>query len=314
MVDCCARRAARARRSRARARRSAARRRALAAAIVGEPWVRSPPRVISATPKTRKRALEGTSAVADLAAIVGDPACAAARTRRKTNWGTKELLRERAGRRRAFVFASTCSNYGKMSGADLANEDVALLPVWLYAETKVGAEREVLTRRGLTAPFSGFATVYGTSPRMRFDLTQPIYPRPRIQGELDNFGEQFWRPYFHVRDVASAIAPVLESPTGWSRAGLQRRRHRRTTTSSIWSRSFASGSRREGSTSFTGTGSLRLPRQLREVCRAHRVQDQAIGRKGDRRGYGACSQRTPRPPLRSRLPEITAARRVPGGS
>jgi len=167
--------------------------------------------------KTRERALQGTSAVVHLAAIVGDPACARQPDlAREVNLGaTKALLRdaERVGVER-FVFASTCSNYGKMSNGDLANEDVELRPISLYAETKVGAEREVLNRRGLAATCLRLATVYGTSPRMRFDLTVNEFTRDlAIQAKLVIFGEQFWRPYVHVRDVASAIARVLESPT-----------------------------------------------------------------------------------------------------
>ena len=167
--------------------------------------------------KTRERALQGTSAVVHLAAIVGDPACARQPDlAREVNLGaTKALLRdaERVGVER-FVFASTCSNYGKMSNGDLANEDVELKPISLYAETKVGAEREVLNRRGLAATCLRLATVYGTSPRMRFDLTVNEFTRDlAIQAKLVIFGEQFWRPYVHVRDVASAIARVLESPT-----------------------------------------------------------------------------------------------------
>jgi nucleoside-diphosphate-sugar epimerase len=167
--------------------------------------------------KARTRALQGTSAVVHLAAIVGDPACARQpELAREVNLGaTKALLRdaERVGVDR-FVFASTCSNYGKMGNGDLAHEDVELRPISLYAETKVGAEREVLNRRGLAATCLRLATVYGTSPRMRFDLTVNEFTRDlAIQAKLVIFGEQFWRPYVHVRDVASAIARVLESPT-----------------------------------------------------------------------------------------------------
>jgi nucleoside-diphosphate-sugar epimerase len=167
--------------------------------------------------KARTRALQGTSAVVHLAAIVGDPACARQpELAREVNLGaTKALLRdaERVGVDR-FVFASTCSNYGKMGNGDLAHEDVELRPISLYAETKVGAEREVLNRRGLAATCLRLATVYGTSPRMRFDLTVNEFTRDlAIQAKLVIFGEQFWRPYVHVRDVASAIARVLDSPT-----------------------------------------------------------------------------------------------------
>lgn len=168
--------------------------------------------------ETRKRALEGISAVVHLAAIVGDPACARQpELARAVNLGaTKALLEdaERVGVDR-FVFASTCSNYGRMGNGDLANEDVELKPISLYAETKVEGERQVMRRGGMATTCLRFATVYGTSPRMRFDLTVNEFTRDlAIQAKLVIFGEQFWRPYVHVRDAASAIVRVLESPTG----------------------------------------------------------------------------------------------------
>ena len=166
--------------------------------------------------KTRTRALEGVSAVVHLAAIVGDPACARQpEVAREVNLeATRSLLTdaEDAGVER-FLFASTCSNYGRMDNGDLADETVELKPVSLYAETKVEAEGEVLGRQQLAPTCLRFATVYGTSPRMRFDLTVNEFTRDlEVLDELVVFGEQFWRPYVHVRDAASAIALVLEAP------------------------------------------------------------------------------------------------------
>jgi nucleoside-diphosphate-sugar epimerase len=112
------------------------------------------------------------------------------------------------------VFASTCSNYGKMNGNGLADEEFELSPVSLYAETKVAAEAEVLRPdRTFVATCLRFATVYGTSPRMRFDLTVNEFTRDlAVKQELTVFGEQFWRPYIHVRDAAEAVATVLSAP------------------------------------------------------------------------------------------------------
>jgi nucleoside-diphosphate-sugar epimerase len=165
----------------------------------------------------RARALEGVEAIVHLAAIVGDPACARQpELAVEVNVdGTKELLNDaqQAGVKR-FVFASTCSNYGRIDGNTVADETVELRPISLYAETKVTGEMEVLNRsNGLTTTCLRFATVYGTSPRMRFDLTVNEFTRDlAVKGELVVFGEQFWRPYVHVRDAARAIVQVLERP------------------------------------------------------------------------------------------------------
>jgi nucleoside-diphosphate-sugar epimerase len=169
-------------------------------------------------PQIRRAALAGANSVVHLAAIVGDPACARQpELAQEVNLdATRALLAdcEELGVRRV-VFASTCSNYGKMPGDLLATEDFELRPVSLYARTKVAAELDVLAkgRNGLETSCLRFATVYGSSPRMRFDLTVNEFTRDLVLGEeLVVFGEQFWRPYVHVRDAARAVGAVLDAP------------------------------------------------------------------------------------------------------
>ena len=58
-----------------------------------------------------------------------------------------------------------------------------------------------------------FATVYGVAPRMRFDLTVNEFARDLwADRTLEVFGQQFWRPYVHVRDAGRAVAHVLGLP------------------------------------------------------------------------------------------------------
>jgi nucleoside-diphosphate-sugar epimerase len=169
-------------------------------------------------PETRRAALADVDSVVHLAAIVGDPACSRLpELAQEVNLeATRALLAdcEKLGVRRV-VFASTCSNYGKMPGDVLATEEFELRPVSLYARTKVAAELDVLAkgRNGLETCCLRFATVYGSSPRMRFDLTVNEFTRDLVLGEeLVVFGEQFWRPYVHVRDAARAVGVVLDAP------------------------------------------------------------------------------------------------------
>jgi nucleoside-diphosphate-sugar epimerase len=111
------------------------------------------------------------------------------------------------------VFASTCSNYGRMADPTVAVDETAeLAPVSLYAEQKVEVETMLLS--GSTAPMAAtclrLATVYGVAARMRFDLTVNEFTRDLwADRELEVFGEQFWRPYVHVRDAARAMTMVL---------------------------------------------------------------------------------------------------------
>jgi nucleoside-diphosphate-sugar epimerase len=175
-------------------------------------------------PDARRRALEGVGEVVHLAAIVGDPACARdPQLAHAVNVeGATALIADaRAAGVGRFVFASTCSNYGRLADASIPiAEDGALAPVSLYAEQKVAIERALLdgAARPMQVTCLRFATLYGVAPRMRFDLTVNEFTRDLwADRSLEVFGERFWRPYVHVRDAARAIRITLESPA--SRVG-----------------------------------------------------------------------------------------------
>jgi nucleoside-diphosphate-sugar epimerase len=168
-------------------------------------------------PDARRRALDGAQAVVHLAAIVGDPACA--RDPELSQAVNVDGSRALADDARALgvehlVFASTCSNYGRMADPTVPiAEDGVLAPVSLYARQKVGIERELLASNGMATTCLRFATVYGMAPRMRFDLTVNEFTLWLWAGRtLEVFGEQFWRPYIHVRDAARAVRTVLDAP------------------------------------------------------------------------------------------------------
>jgi nucleoside-diphosphate-sugar epimerase len=160
-------------------------------------------------------------AVIHLAAIVGDPACKLySDLAIKTNWDSSKWLIERSKSAAVskFIFASTCSNYGKMNDPEAyVDENSKLAPVSLYAELKVKFEKYMLTEmqklNGFSPTSLRFSTVYGLSPRMRFDLTVNEFTKDLALGkELIIFGEKFWRPYCHVKDFSNAFIAVLDSP------------------------------------------------------------------------------------------------------
>ncbi len=167
----------------------------------------------------RADALAGADAVVHLAAIVGDPACALdPELAHEVNVAGAKTLAEHAASSgvERYVMASTCSNYGRMTDPTVPiDEHGVLAPVSLYAEQKVEVEQWLL---GLDPPpFTltclRFATIYGVAPRMRFDLTVNEFTRDLwADRQLDVFGEQFWRPYVHVRDAARGVRMVLEAP------------------------------------------------------------------------------------------------------
>ena len=169
----------------------------------------------------RVLARERPDAVIHLASIVGDPACKRdPKTATEINWEASRRLidRCRALNIRRFAFASTCSNYGKMPDPNAyVDERSALAPVSLYAELKVRLERYLLEELPRSTTFSPvalrFATVYGLSPRMRFDLTVNEFAKEiALNRKLVVFGERFWRPYCHVGDFAQAFLAVLRAP------------------------------------------------------------------------------------------------------
>lgn len=165
------------------------------------------------------RVFEGVEGLVDLAGISNDPACELdpELTRSVNLEGSRRChrLAQGAGVER-IVFASSCSVYGHGEGTQLV-ETSPLHPVSLYARSKADVERS-LFELGRTTPVTvtalRFATVFGLSVRMRFDLavnvmTKNAYTQQRVV--VDGGGKQ-WRPFVHVADVAEAIVRTLEAP------------------------------------------------------------------------------------------------------
>lgn len=113
-----------------------------------------------------------------------------------------------------FIFASTCSVYGFRE--DACNEETEPNPLSLYAETKLMSEKALLELKGngFCPVILRFATAYGLSPRMRFDLVvNLLIAKSLVEKEITVFGEgNQYRPFVHVKDISRAIIKVLESP------------------------------------------------------------------------------------------------------
>jgi nucleoside-diphosphate-sugar epimerase len=167
-----------------------------------------------------QKAMTGMDAVVHLAAIVGDSACKhnPELARSVNQEASLQLIRlSEAASISRFVFASTCSNYGRTSDPSaFLTEDAELRPISLYAETKVEVEKAIVGSgkdSETAACVLRLASAFGLSPRMRFDLTVNQFTMELLtRGTVVVFGEQFWRPYIHVRDIARAISIVLKAP------------------------------------------------------------------------------------------------------
>jgi len=162
------------------------------------------------------RALRDTHGVIALAAIVGDPACNLDPEETvNLNYTATKVLIEACNfyRVRRLVFASSCSVYGASNG-DALTEQSSLSPVSLYARTRVLSENILFDRaRGVEPVVLRLSTVFGLSPRMRFDLVvNTLTVRAVVEGKIGIFGGNQWRPNVHCRDAARAFIAALEAP------------------------------------------------------------------------------------------------------
>ena len=117
------------------------------------------------------------------------------------------------------IFISTCSNYGMLPENVLATEETELKPLSHYASQKVEIEKFIKENRNeftFSTTVLRFATAFGVSPRMRFDLTVNEFARTAALGQkLEVYDADTWRPYCHVKDFADLCGKVLlaRSPT-----------------------------------------------------------------------------------------------------
>lgn len=166
-------------------------------------------------------AMRGVTDVVLLAALVGDPVCRRHPdlARRINETGTLEFINRLPDRQLdRFLLMSTCSNYGLRESDAEATEASPLSPQSLYAETKVGVERYLLDHSreyDFCMTILRAATVYGISPRMRFDLTVNEFTRELVlKRQLVVYDADTWRPYCHIEDIAGALTLVLEADRG----------------------------------------------------------------------------------------------------
>jgi len=159
--------------------------------------------------------LDGVHAVVLLAAIVGDPASKIRpRETIETNVIAAQALAAACKHQciDRFLYASTCSVYGL--GEKLLDEESDLQPVSLYARTKIASEKMILSMgNDCFAPtILRMGTLYGYSPRMRFDLVvNTMTMHARTERKIRVFGGKQWRPLLSVQDAAQAYVRCLES-------------------------------------------------------------------------------------------------------
>jgi nucleoside-diphosphate-sugar epimerase len=162
--------------------------------------------------------LLGFDAIIHLAALSNDPLGNLSRdlTEQINFAATARLgaLARDAGVRR-FLFSSSCIMYG-LSTLQTVDETAPLAPQTTYAESKVAAERALgaLANRTFSPVFLRNGTVYGVSPRMRFDTVfNSLMGSGFTTRHVDVFSDGTpWRPVIHVEDVSRAFIALLDAP------------------------------------------------------------------------------------------------------
>jgi nucleoside-diphosphate-sugar epimerase len=162
---------------------------------------------------------EKPSAIIHLAAIVGFPACQS--VGRQVAWRYNVEATERVfdqavqlGVER-FIFTSTYSNYGLSPNGKAVTEETHLTPQSLYAETKIAAERFLTARSDTSCSPLIFrlATLYGLSPRPRFDLIiNQFVLEAYTKRELLIYQRGYSRSFVHINDAAHGLILGLQAP------------------------------------------------------------------------------------------------------
>lgn len=166
-----------------------------------------------------EKVFEGVESVIDLVAISNDPSGemfsdATYAINRDSRIRTCTLAKKMGVKR--YILPSSCSIYGFTDPGIVSNEDSPTNPLTVYAKANEQAEQGTLplSDDNFSVVVLRQSTVYGFSPRMRFDLaingmTEGAWAQRKLPLMRD--GEQ-WRPMVHVRDTALAQIFMLDAP------------------------------------------------------------------------------------------------------
>jgi dTDP-4-amino-4,6-dideoxygalactose transaminase/nucleoside-diphosphate-sugar epimerase len=166
---------------------------------------------------TVEKCMENINFVIHLSGLSNDPSCElnSDLTTKANVDSTKILLQiAKSNNVQRFINASSCSVYGFTEGK-FVDEKNELNPLTAYARSKVASENAVLAQAcdDFVTVSLRKATIYGPSPRMRFDLViNTMTGMGLSEGKLVINGGEQWRPFLHVEDAADAYIFMINAP------------------------------------------------------------------------------------------------------
>ena len=155
-------------------------------------------------------ALQGVDLVIHLAAIVGYPACKKHPELAQTvNFEATKLLAQTRSKDIPILFGSTGSNYGAIVG-EICTEETPLNPVSLYGETKTEAEKLLLDSGNVVC--YRFATAFGASNRMRFDLLVNDFVYQAVRNKnITVYERKLKRTFIHTHDMVRSFLFAIDN-------------------------------------------------------------------------------------------------------
>ncbi|HEY5885102.1 MAG TPA: SDR family oxidoreductase [Pyrinomonadaceae bacterium] len=178
--------------------------------------IREDLRAVVGSPSELRKLLSDCDCVIHLAAVSNDPSAELnPELTDEVNFRATEKLAEAAQQLGiTFIFSSSCSVYGAADGE--VDEEGWVNPLTAYASSKINAEQSLsqMSNNGWSPIILRNGTLFGYSPRMRFDLVVNIFSLySTLHNEIKIFGDGLhWRPFLHVRDCARAFVFFAEQP------------------------------------------------------------------------------------------------------
>ncbi|MBI4473853.1 MAG: SDR family oxidoreductase [Acidobacteria bacterium] len=170
--------------------------------------------------RLRAEVLDGVDAVINLAGLSNDPT---ANFNPEANHAVNTLAAIQLARMcteagvRRYIQASSCSVYYTEVPIDIRyTEDTPVMPQAHYSKSKRAAEQGLLSlvSDSFCPVILRKGTVYGWSPRMRYDLVVNTLTKDAFQHRLLTIhaGGKMWRPMIHIDDAVDAYLMALEAP------------------------------------------------------------------------------------------------------